>query len=246
MLVRKGCPDNQRTGKRVTYIGDIFRKGDHYLEVVSLGERRRVEVECLSTGWRTWVFSTKLHQDNGINHPYKRSVMGKGFVGIGQYSLSESNVSSLWRGIIRRSCDKLHRGYQGTIVSDDWYCFQNFASWYYSQHRKEGVSYDIDKDVLTNNKIYSSDNCLLIPSYINRSIVDRIKKPVKSEHISGWLSCGRFFKEKADALDYSCFCKSEYLLNIISHSLEKEEIDLVVCLRLVNYVKRKFPYDVNF
>lgn len=243
MLVRKGCPDNQRTSKRITYVGDIFRKGDHYLEVIACGDKRRVEIECLATGWRTWIFSSKLHQDCGIGHPYKRSVMGKGYIGAGSYFLSDKIVSDLWRGVVRRSCDERYRGYTGCALSKDWECFQNFASWYYSQHRKNGINYDIDKDVLSDERLYSSDTCLLIPSYINRSIVDKMKTPVKSVHISGWLSYGRYFEEETEAMNYSYFCKSEYLSHIIAHSLKQDEIDLTVCLRLINYIKRKFPHD---
>lgn len=74
-----------------------------------------------------------------------------------------------WHKILERCySEKSHRDrptYKNCIVCEDWKIFSNFNRWFKEQHIE---GYQIDKDILFfNNKIYSSDTCIFIPSWIN-------------------------------------------------------------------------------
>jgi hypothetical protein len=64
-------------------------------------------------------------------------------------------------------------------VCEEWYCYQNFAAWYYGYlntlNNDPNIHYEIDKDILQWNKdvkIYSPATCALIPHELNTSIIN--------------------------------------------------------------------------
>lgn len=62
--------------------------------------------------------------------------------------------------------------YKSCAVDVRWHDFQDFADWYVG-HKYHGMDYDLDKDLISKgSKIYSPDNCSLVPAQLNRLIVD--------------------------------------------------------------------------
>ena len=84
-----------------------------------------------------------------------------------------------WLDMIRRCyCPVLKKKlptYDGCLVDDRWHDFQDFADWFYN-HPYSSLKYHLDKDILiTGNKIYSPDTCCLIPSEINKLLLDHAR-----------------------------------------------------------------------
>ena len=111
-----------------------------------------------------------------IKHPYYPSVCGVGYLGIGKYMASENSVATkeyaIWSGMLRRCYSEKHhiinKTYRECTVDKEWHDFQIFADWYNREYYNIGESLDIDKDFKNKgNKIYSAENCILLPSRIN-------------------------------------------------------------------------------
>lgn len=76
---------------------------------------------------------------------------------------------STWKSIIARCYSdrvlKKHPTYDGCSVSDEWIYFSNFYLWWKISNIP---GWEIDKDLLkVGNKVYSSDNCIYIPKWLN-------------------------------------------------------------------------------
>jgi len=127
-------------------------------------------------------FVTYLHFKKGqIYNPFDRTVCGIGYLGNGRYSnISNDNYElkhcyKVWNKMIQRCYmskelrDIKHMSYEDCVVCEEWHCFNNFAEWYLSnKYNANGEPLNIDKDILfRDNKLYSPDNCLLVPREIN-------------------------------------------------------------------------------
>ena len=82
-----------------------------------------------------------------------------------------TNSYQTWRNMLSRCYDKefqkKYPTYVGCTVDKKWHDFQNFADWLDS-HEYGSCGYELDKDVLIyGNKVYSEDNCVLLPKDIN-------------------------------------------------------------------------------
>lgn len=62
-----------------------------------------------------------------------------------------------------------HPTYKGCYVCDEWLYYPNFKNWYNENYYEiDNKTSQIDKDILVKgNKIYSSDTCVFVPSFIN-------------------------------------------------------------------------------
>ena len=115
-----------------------------------------------------------------VNNPYRRSVSGIGYLGEGPYPLNNVGYANdiaynKWRGMIRR-CYSHHShpstaSYKNVYVCNSWHNYQNFATWFYSQEFND-LGHDLDKDLFSRggNKLYSPQNCCLIPSAVNNAL----------------------------------------------------------------------------
>lgn len=78
-----------------------------------------------------------------------------------------------WKHILRRCyCPKFlskNHTYSGVTVSDEWLLFSNFRKWWI----ENGASgWQIDKDLLTDSKVYSSESCIYVPRWLNNFTED--------------------------------------------------------------------------
>lgn len=125
-------------------------------------------------------------KDGSIYYKNFKSVTGVGFFGFGKYDSNKSGrnpsynvrVYESWQRMIRRCYDEKEQmkpscaAYKNVKVCDDWHNFQNFALWAEGQEHKFTEGWDLDKDMFGNGKLYSPENCCLLPSKVNWFLCD--------------------------------------------------------------------------
>lgn len=127
----------------------------------------------------------KVRADNlrlgKVRNPYQPSVYERGYLGVGGFKGTNKGALTpeyaAWLRMMQRAyCNKFHARnptYRDCKVDSDWHNFQTFAAWFTS-HDYYGLGYHLDKDLLVRgNKVYSSENCTLVPKDINNLLVDR-------------------------------------------------------------------------
>lgn len=142
-----------------------------------------------------------------IKNPYYTGVKGVGYVGEGKYKSKINGKMTVeytvWFSMLKRCYDKKyqekHRTYIGCTMAKEWHNFQNFAEWYNNEWYDIGEKLDVDKDFkVKGNKIYCAENCLIIPSRINRMVrhykVEKYKNPigVRNSNIRFEATIGRW------------------------------------------------------
>lgn len=170
-------------------------------------------------------------KSGSIRNPYARSIYSVGMTGnkyptaINTYPIREYLT---WHNIMQRcfseGLKKKQPTYQDVTVCNEWLNYENFYEWLHSQPNFEkwlnGKRWAIDKDILNKgNKIYSPDNCCLIPQNVNclflKREADRGKYPigVRYKDGNGFLaSCHNPFTNKNEKIgSYSTPEKAFYL-----------------------------------
>lgn len=112
-----------------------------------------------------------------VRNPYDKTFYGIGYLGEGNYKTSISGEHTLeydrWRAMLSRCYNEkekeVNKSYEGCTVCEEWLNFQNFAKWYSENYYEvEGQRMHLDKDILhKGNKIYSPENCFIVPERIN-------------------------------------------------------------------------------
>lgn len=125
----------------------------------------------------------KEFKNGSISNPYDKSVYGVGYLGIGEYKVSENKVFNIrykhWNSMLLRCYDEKYHNkkisYKGCTVCDEWLNYQNFAKWYDENYYEVGnEKMHLDKDILhKNNKVYSPNNCIFVPEHINSLFTKR-------------------------------------------------------------------------
>ena len=69
-----------------------------------------------------------------VSNPMKRTVYGKGYLGVGKYSpSSETRAYKLWKNMLERvyclNVRYTRMSYKDVEVCEEWHNFQNFAEW---------------------------------------------------------------------------------------------------------------------
>lgn len=132
--------------------------------------------------WKAKVHTRWDHFISGnVKNPYAPLVYNRGMTGekyITYENGDNTKEYTTWYNLFIRCYDqKLHlenknRAYIDCNICDQWFLYDNFYEWLHSQDNFNkwfnGMHWDIDKDILIkNNKIYSSDKCLLVPKAVN-------------------------------------------------------------------------------
>lgn len=123
-------------------------------------------------------------------------IRGVGTASKGTYPIwlgdKQSREYRIWYGMLDRCYNPKtwakRPNYIDCIVCDRWLDFQNFAhdvnnmiGW--NEKDKEGLYYELDKDILIEgNKVYSPETCLLVPRIINQwgCVREYNRKPQKN------------------------------------------------------------------
>lgn len=172
--------------KRKYNIGDVYSTNCgvdvEILEVQGVG-KRKVLIKWLDDfGYEQAVNPTNLNNGKLYN-PYKPSVYGIGYVGIGDYLPLCDGVHTLeystWKGMYNRAYSEKFLAkkptYRGCSVASEWDCFQDFGSWTESAIGWGNPTWNIDKDLLIRgNKVYGPDTCVMLPHNLNMLIVNRL------------------------------------------------------------------------
>jgi predicted transport protein len=112
-----------------------------------------------------------------VTSPYDKTVCNIGYVGEGNAPVTINNKASepytFWNNMIKRcyskSINKYRPTYESKVVCEEWLNYNTFYKWYednyYTVNNEKMM---LDKDILhKGNRIYSSDNCVFAPQYIN-------------------------------------------------------------------------------
>lgn len=115
-----------------------------------------------------------------VENPYRASVCGIGYFGIGNYTSILSKAYGTWSRMFERCYDEKCQGkyptYKGCYVDSYWHNFQNFAEWHEENWKPYMEGWHLDKDILIKgNKIYSSTTCAFVPQEVNKLFTKRIK-----------------------------------------------------------------------
>ena len=118
-------------------------------------------------------------KSGSIKNPYYPSVYGVGIIGT-KYPRSTNcrNIKEYesWRQILRRCFDNELKDrqptYNNVTCCKEWLNYENFYEWLHSQSNfdkwYEGKRWAVDKDIFVKrNKIYSPENCCLVPQNVN-------------------------------------------------------------------------------
>ena len=117
-----------------------------------------------------------------VQNPLFPTLYGRGFLGSGEYDcIQDKEAYYLWTRLLARAYNSNYHDkfptYKDVQVSEDWWNFQNFAEWCYSQKffnakDNKGNSYQLDKDILIKgNKVYSPETCCFVPSEVNNLLL---------------------------------------------------------------------------
>ena len=156
---------------------------------------------------------------NGVcKNPFYPSVLGYGYLGIDKNG-NVPNTAELkdgkyvitweydkWKSMLRRCFDNKYKDryptYKGVTCCDRWLCFANFLEDFAILKNEYNWSKDeklqLDKDILhKSNKIYSLENCVLVPNWINLLFT-------KNDVIRGQYPIGVCYNKQCKK--YQAFC----------------------------------------
>ena len=135
------------------------------------------------------VHTSYKHFKEGVcKNPFYPSVYKHGYLGIdkngnvpktaelkdGKWVITQEYIK--WMCMLQRSFDnklkEKYSTYKNVTCCDRWLCFANFLEDLEALKKEynwaENEKLNLDKDILyKNNKIYSLENCVLVPDYIN-------------------------------------------------------------------------------
>ena len=116
-------------------------------------------------------------KDGEIKCPYERRYFNVGYLGEGEYKMSENGKFKkeykIWYHMLQRCYDpKFHEKeptYKGCMIEDYLLNFQNMGKWISENYYEvPGETMCLDKDILKKgNKIYSRETCIFVPQRIN-------------------------------------------------------------------------------
>ena len=143
-----------------------------------------------------------------VKYPYFPSHMGVGFLGdISQPNKSKGRAYAVWSLMLSRCYDPNFQiktpTYKDVEVCAQWHNFSVFSLWFYRYYPRDGLDYELDKDVLCgSDKVYGPDTCLFLPRELNIFMARDIRSNNTSGHRgvtwnklrSRWIA--RIYKEE--------------------------------------------------
>ncbi len=198
------------------------------LRIVKYHGALNVDIEFISTGYKTNARSESIRAGKNIKDPLFRSVCGVGFLGIGKHIASIKGVHSkaylTWKHMLERCYDPKSLckfpTYLGCYVCEEWHSFQCFADWYIKNKPENDRGYSLDKDIIeAGNKKYCPEKCTIVLMADNTmEMVKRRMRRVKLMSPSG------------DVVE--CFNISEFARN---NNLHQSGLNLVVNKKQVRH-----------
>jgi len=168
---------------RNKYIGKIFISkifGEYKVLGVydtngSKTGNKRYVVEFKNTGFQTISTGIQIINKN-IKDSLKPIIYNKGYYGYVK-NVKHNPYINKWVSMLQRCYDeKFHikeETYKDCIVNEKWLCFEYFLQdipkilGYQDMIDHQNIKFELDKDVLTDAKIYNLENCVFVPGKIN-------------------------------------------------------------------------------
>ena len=135
-----------------------------------------------------WTFKHTIYSNfkkGNIKCPYEPRCYDKGYLGEGEYKMSENGKNTdefyIWYAMIQRCYDpkyqEKHTTYKGCEVEEYLLNYQHMCEWLENNYYEiPGEIMCLDKDILCKgNKIYSRETCIFVPERINLLFVKHDK-----------------------------------------------------------------------
>lgn len=110
-----------------------------------------------------------------VTNPYAKSLCGVAYMGEGDRSRLPKNCMKTWVAVVQRCYGperESYKSYKDVSMTDEWLCFQNFASWFVKAIYFKG--WVIDKDIIIpGNRVYGPDTCVFVPAKVNSFFTQR-------------------------------------------------------------------------
>ena len=169
------------------HIGEIHVSNEGYsIEVVDGGSKKGYCTVLVDGQYKTEAKYSNVKK-GGVKNPMHLSMCGVGCRGIGSHKVSVDGKATkkyaCWKRMIYRSHDAKYHDkrptYKGVTVCKKWHNFQTFAAWFDDNYIDGFV---LDKDLLSDDKVYSSETCVFIPPALNSFLANNY-----STNISGFV-----------------------------------------------------------
>lgn len=190
--------------KLILNIGAVIKTATGDCTVIDI-EKQNVTI-TFPTGFKTVVQKGNLLKGS-VRDPLFPSTFGKGYRGIGDYTMPNNIRYFKWRGMLTRCYSEeykeLHPTYAGVTCADSWLNYQVFAKWVDDQNCTD-LGFDLDKDwKVLGNKLYSESTASFIPQELNK-ITQRASLGISTRpDLNGkWMV--RCRKGKAGDIYYGC------------------------------------------
>lgn len=166
------------------YINTIWKTNEgYYIKIIDYRSSKYVDIEFIYNGFKIYNVLMSAIKNGRVKNPFHRKING-GYIGFGPYNDSTSKIYNVWDKMLTRVTrnfqlyNKRSLSYANCTVCEEWYNYQNFATWYdnYISSLNPNLynEYEIDKDILQWNqeyKIYSPQTCCLVPHIINTALI---------------------------------------------------------------------------
>jgi hypothetical protein len=156
--------------KAINRIGETnINKFGSEMKIINMVNCDNITVE-FSNGYITNAQYTQFAKGILIS-PYDKTICDIGY--LESFTDIDIKIYNIWKKMIERCyCEKTikkHPTYRGCLVCDEWHSYKIFREWYIKNYYEiNNEAMEIDKDILhKGNKIYSPENCVLVPSSIN-------------------------------------------------------------------------------
>lgn len=215
------------------------------MKIVSYRSSEDLDVEFIDDFHHIKKHQTYVNFRRGqIKNPYDKTVFGIGYLGAGkhkmQYPDTKTNTKTYmsWKNMLDRCYGKqnrdLHPAYFDiSTVCNEWLNFQTFADWYEEREYKCDGRLHLDKDILyPGNKVYSPDNCILVPQRINMLFVN---KPNNRGLPNGIKKCVRGYSAKYNHEELGSYLTLEEAYSVY---VKKKKEDII---KIANEYKNIIP-----
>lgn len=170
------------------------------MKIIECKDKTNIVVE-FQDKYKAKVNTQYVNFQRGIvKNPYFPSVYGIGIIGnkyIRSINCREIKEYEAWKCMLRRCYDNKTQSnqptYKNVTCCKEWLNYENFYEWLHSQPNfdkwKNGKRWALDKDILNKgNKIYSPENCCLIPQNVNclflKREAERGKYPIGVSYVN--------------------------------------------------------------
>jgi len=162
------------------FLDKIFtnNNGDRFI-VIQYDGKDAVWIQYLNSGY-VQKATTRTIRSGKVKDPFSPRYYGKGFMGVGKYSMKDRKAYLAWTNMLGRVYSDKFEMYADCKICEEWHDYQNFAEWFNRQPNSKEPGYELNKDTVNaRGKLYSPETCELISKQRNNALI-REQKTNKS------------------------------------------------------------------